>query len=118
MEEQQQERRPIYQAQLRGRSGRSFSALRENQREVQQQRRGQHQRRDLRPIDFVVEGVQFAAVVERIEDERHKAEDEEMHGARSVPSFNENEQTDEEVEQSYNTLVVLDRGRFFGRSGN
>ncbi len=48
-------------------------------------------RDDIGPVDLGVEGIQFAAVMERIEDERDEAEDVEVNGAGSVPPADENE---------------------------
>src|SRR3989442_11075271 len=49
------------------------------------------------------------------ENERDQAKNVKMHGARSVPSADKNEQADEEIEQSYDSEVVLGCKRLLGR---
>ena len=60
------------------------------QREMQQQRRRQQPRHDIRPINFLIERVQLAAVMERIQNERHQAENIKMHRARRIPPPHKN----------------------------
>ncbi len=51
------------------------------------------------------------------ENEGNQAKDVKMHGARSVPAANEDEQADEKIEQPHDSQVVLSRKRLFGRGG-
>src|SRR5271170_3922935 len=116
MDEKNRQRGKINNTELRKRPAGSFRAFREDQREMQQQSRHQHLRQDFDPIDFVIEGVQLSAVVEREENKRHEAENIEVHGARRVPAARKNEKADEEIDQANNAGVILDGGWFFGRS--
>src|SRR5712692_11727443 len=51
------------------------------------------------------------------ENERDQAEHVKMHGARSVPAADENEQTDKQIEQANDSQVILSRKRLLGRRG-
>src|SRR5208282_5433511 len=116
MDEKNRQRGKINNTELRKRPAGSFGAFREDQSEMQQQCRHHHLRQDFDPIDFVIEGVQLSAVVEREENERDEAENIKVHGARRVPAARKNEKADEEIDQANNAGVILDGGWFFGRS--
>src|SRR5258708_40373861 len=92
------------------------SALRKDQSKVQQERRREQPGDYAGPIHFIVEGIQLAAVLEGIKDERDQAEDVEMHGARGVPPTHENEKPNEKIEETNEPTVILDGSRFFRRS--
>src|SRR5260370_30946220 len=53
--------------------------------------------------------------MERQENEGDEAKDVKMHGARTVPWGNENEQADEQVKQAHDAQVVLGRKGLLGR---
>src|SRR6266567_2582481 len=80
---------------------------------MEQQSRHQQARRDFRPINLPVEGVQLRAEVERPKNERSQAENIKVHGAGSVPAANKNEQADEEIQQTHDAKVILSGKRFF-----
>ncbi len=74
---------------------------------MEQQGRRKKSRRDARPIDFLIKGVELAAVLEGIEDEGDQAENVKMHSARRIPAPDKNEHPDEEVEKSYYAEIIL-----------
>src|SRR5262245_31991213 len=114
MRQQQQERRTVNESQLREFLQRALRALRKNQGEMQQQSRRQQLCHDAGPIYFVVERIEFPAVVETVQNERHEAENVEVHSARRVPATDENENADEEVNQADDTKIIF-RREWFGR---
>ncbi len=118
MNQQQRQRGAIDEPELRQQPPRRFRALRKYQREMQQQCGRQQQRGDLRPINLVVEGVQLAAVVERIKNKRNKAEDVEVDGARRIPPADKNKQTDEQVKQADGAKIIFNRSGFFRGRGH
>src|ERR1700688_578795 len=118
VKEQQCRAGAINKRQFGKRTEPASSALRKDQREMQQQRRRQHARRDARPVHLVVKGVELAAVLERIEDEGDEAEHVEVHGARGVPSANENKHSDEQIEQAQKAAIVFYGSRLFRGGGD
>ena len=85
---------------------------------MQQQRGGQQPRRNARPVHFQIEGVQFAAVLERVQNKRHQAENIKMHRPGRIPAARKNEQPNEEVKQANNAQVIFDTDGFVWRSGD
>src|SRR5258708_30940502 len=85
---------------------------------MRRQRRGEQSRHDTRPIDFQIEGVQLAAVMERTDHEGNQAKNGKMNGARRIPSPDEDEQSDEEVQQAYNAEIIFNGDRFVRRRGD
>src|SRR5437867_6591477 len=55
--------------------------------------------------------------MERPENERDQAKNVKVHGARSIPAADENEQANEQVQQADDSQVVFGREGFFGRRG-
>src|SRR5437660_7679558 len=84
---------------------------------MEQQRRSQQARHNLRPVDFPVEDVQLSAEMERPENEGNQAKDIKVDRARSVPPANENEQANKQIKQAHDSQVVFGREGFFGRRG-
>ncbi len=91
------------------------AALRENQREVDEQGRLQQQRDHVGPVDGLIEDVQLAGVMEAVQHKGHQAENIEMDGARRIPPAHENEKADEEIQQRGNAQVVFNRRGIFLR---
>ena len=83
---------------------------------MDQQRRRGKQRRSLRPVDFPVERIQLARVVERAEHKGGEAKHIEVDCACGVPAAHENEQSNEQIKQAHNTEIVFNRQGF--RSGS
>src|SRR6202158_153141 len=114
MNQKQSERQGVDGQQFRRRANGCFGPPRKYQCKVEEQSRSQQARDNLRPINFPVKRVQLSTEMERPENERDQAKDVKMHGARSVPSADENEQADEQVKQAYDAQVVLGRKGLFG----
>ncbi len=74
-------------------------ALRKGEREVQEQRRLQQPRDDVRPVNDPVEVVQLAGVVERVEDERDQAENVEVRALGRGPAAQQDVKADAEIHQ-------------------
>ena len=74
-------------------------ALREGQREMQEQRRLQQPCHHVRPVDDPVKVVELAGVVERVENERHQAEDVEVSTLGRGPASQQDVEADAEVDQ-------------------
>src|SRR5271154_5244169 len=53
-----------------------------------------------------------------VKNERHKAKDVEMNGARSVPTFGEDKKPDEEIQQRSKAKIIFNRGRIILRCGD
>src|SRR5882762_703493 len=85
---------------------------------MQQQRRREQTRYDSRPIDFLIEGVPLAAVMERTNNKGNQTKDVKVHRPRRVPSADENEQADEEIQQADNAEIILDTDGLVRRRGN
>src|SRR5580658_5119314 len=85
---------------------------------MQQQSRHKYLGQDFDPINLVVESVQLPAVMEGEENEGNQAENVEVHRARRVPTTRKNEEAYEEIDQAYNSRVILNRGRFLRWSSN
>ena len=77
--------------------GRPF--LREGQGKVQKQRRLQRSGQHLAPVDGPVEGIEFAGVIERIQDKRGQAKHVKVSRARSRPPPEQDIQADRKVHQ-------------------
>src|SRR6267378_721154 len=107
MNQEQNERQRVDRQQFRRRANGCFRPPGKYQRKVEKQSRRQQARHNLRPVNFPVKRVQFSAEMERPENEGNQAKNVKMHGARSVPAADENEQTDEQIEQAYDSQVVL-----------
>src|SRR5262249_27756279 len=86
------------------------AALRKHQSEVDEQRRLIQQGCDVGPVDNPVKRIQLAAVVKAVKNERDKAEDVEMNGARSVPAAREDEKADKKVQECREAQII-----FYGR---
>src|SRR6267378_1492712 len=117
MNQEQNERQRVDRQQFRRRANGCFRPPGKYQRKVEKQSRRQQARHNLRPVNFPVKRVQFSAEMERPENEGNQAKNVKMHGARSVPAANEDEQADEKIEQPHDSQVVLGRKRLFGRGG-
>ena len=76
------------------------AAFRKDQGEMDEQRGLDEPGGRVAPVDDPVEGIQFAAVVEAVKNERNQTENIEMDGAGRVPAADENEQADEKIEQA------------------
>src|SRR5258708_36308972 len=94
------------------------SALRKDQSKVQQERRREQPGDYAGPIHFIVEGIQLAAVLEGIKDERYQADDVKMHGARRVPPAHENEKPNEKIDETNEPAVILDGSRILHQRGD
>ena len=66
---------------------------------MQKQRRLQRLGQDLAPVDGPVKGIEFAGVIERIQDKRGQAKDVKVSRARSRPPPEEDIETDGKVNQ-------------------
>src|SRR5689334_5436198 len=85
--------------------------------EMNQKRRLKQQGGDVAPVNYPVKRIQFTAVVKRVKNERHEAENVEMHRARRRPALDDDERADEKIQQREDSQVIPDRSRiFFGRS--
>src|ERR1700682_4905852 len=109
MNQKQSERQGVDGQQFRRRANGCFGPPREYQCKVEEQSRSQQARHNLRPVNFPVKRVQLSAEMERPENEGDQAKDVKMHGARSVPSADENEQADEPVKQAQEARGFLVR---------
>ena len=90
--------------------GRPF--LRERQGKVQKQCRLQRSGQHLAPVDRPVEGVEFARVIERVQNKRGQAKDVKVRGARSRPPPEQDIQADGKVYQrNQPQSLVLGCGR-------
>src|ERR1051325_4708534 len=83
---------------------------------MQQQSRCKQSRHNPGPIHFVIKRIQFSAVVERAENERHETKDVKMDRARRIPSLPQNKKSDEEIKQSGKPQIVFDGSWLMGRS--
>ena len=66
---------------------------------MQEQRRLQQPRHDVRPVDDPVKVVELAGVVEGVEDERDQAEDVEVRALGRGPASQQDVQANAEVDQ-------------------
>ena len=101
---QQHQPRQIHQRSQRAEPHRSkapvFTALfRESERKVQEQCRLQQLSDDVAPVDNRVKRIELAGVMERVQNERHEAENIKMRGFRRGPAAEENVKTDAQVDQ-------------------
>src|SRR5882672_727130 len=85
---------------------------------MKQQCRRKEARDNAGPINFIIEGIELAAVLEGIQDEGNQAEHVKMDGARGVPAAHENEKPDEEVQQADEAAIAFDGIGFFGGGGD
>src|SRR2546426_10165664 len=115
MNQKQSDRQEIDGQQLRRRTNGCFRPPRKYQRKVQKQSGCQKPRYNLRPVNFPVKRVQFPAEMEGPENERNQTKDVKMHGARSVPAADKNEQTDEKIEKYYDSEEGLGGKRLHRR---
>ena len=91
------------------------ASFRKSKGEMDQQRRCGQKRGKLGPIYFPIEGIQLTGVMESKKNKRCQAKSIKMH---SIPSANENECADEEIECAYNSEIVFDRQRLGSGSRN
>src|SRR5207302_9557945 len=91
---------------------RPLPAIWKNQSEMQKQRRCQQGCRYIRAIYFVVERIQFSAVVERAENKRHQAKNRKMNCEWSVPPLPTNEESDESIQQPGKYQIIINRFSF------
>src|SRR6202044_1321076 len=96
----------------------SAAPLGKYQGEVHQHGGLQQERHYVRPINNPVKGIQLAAVMKTVEDERDQAKNVEMNRARRVPSAHKNEQADEQIKQSEDTQIVFNGGGILLRRGD
>src|SRR5271169_3884532 len=113
MDQQQGNRQQVDAQNFRGSADPSLAPFWKDQCEMKQQGRRKQTCRNLCPINFPVEYVQFSAEVKRTKDEGNQAENVEVHGAWRVPSANENEQPNEKIEQAHDAQKVLGGERLF-----
>src|SRR5712675_616164 len=85
---------------------------------MKQQCRRKQARDNAGPIHFIVKGIEFAAVLEGIEDEGNQAEDVEMNGTRGIPAAHENEKSDEKIQEADEAAIVFDGIGLFRGSGD
>ena len=90
------------------------ATLGKNHREMDEQGGLKQPGHDVAPINHPVEWIQFAAVVERIQNEGEQTENIKMYGARRIPALDENEHPDEEIEKAGDAEVVFERRRIVG----
>src|ERR1700733_11091082 len=94
------------------------ATLWKHQGEVHEHGGLQQQRHHVAPVNDPVEGIQLAAVMKTIQDERDQAKNVEMNGARRVPAAHENEQADKEVKEPEDAQIVFNRRRIFLRGSD
>src|SRR5271169_2290567 len=85
---------------------------------MQEQGWGQQPCNNAGPVDFQVKRIELSAELERVQDEGNQAEHIEMDGPRGVPSPDEYEQTNEEIQESDEAQVIFHPQRFLGGGGN
>src|SRR5580658_1951588 len=118
MHENNREGWKINKAELGKRSPGSLGSLRKYQREMQQQSRHKHLRDNFDPINLVVEGVQFPAVVEGEKNERHQTKNVEVHGAGRVPAARKNEKPYEKINKADHARIIFNGRGFLGGGSN
>src|SRR5579864_7555574 len=82
-----------------------------------QKSRLEKQSDNVAPVDHPIEGIQFAAVVKAVKNERNQAEDIKVNCARRIPAASENKQADEQIQECRKSEIILDRRRVFLRGG-
>src|SRR5438132_5385957 len=82
---------------------------------MEQQCRHKKASHNLRPVNFPVKSVQLSAEMERPENKGNQAKHIKVHGARSVPPADENEQTDEQIKQANDAQIIFRGQGLFGR---
>ena len=118
MNQKRGERQQVHCQQLQRRTNPRLGPSGENQCEMEQQGWCQNVRHNFRPVYFPVKDVEFFTIVERPADEGNQTKDVKVHGPRGVPPADENEQPDEQIEQTHDPLVILDREWLFLRRRN
>ena len=83
-------------------------SVREGDGEVEEERGLEEGREDFRPVDDLVEGVEFAGVLEGVEDEGGEAEDVEVGGFGCGPAAEEDVEADAEVDEGDEAEAVVD----------
>ena len=73
---------------------------------MQEDRRRKDTGRDIAPVNDLVEIIQFARVVERRENKAHQAEQQEVQRFRRVAAAEINKQSDREIRQADQILVI------------
>ena len=83
-------------------------SIREGESEVEKERRLHGRGDDVGPVDYLIEGVQLACVLEGVEDEGDQAENEEVGGFRGGPATEQDVQADEQVDNGDEAQAVVD----------